>query len=109
MNESQAISAFAALAQETRLRILRFLVTRGEEGATAGEIGAEVGAISSRASFHLSTLAQAGIVGSEKRSRQVIYRANFENMAALVAYLVRDCCKNDARVAACCSPLGSVK
>ena len=39
MNEDQVIEALGALAQETRLRILRFLVTKGSDGASAGEIG----------------------------------------------------------------------
>ena len=32
MNEKQAINSFAALAQETRLRIVRLLVKAGPEG-----------------------------------------------------------------------------
>lgn len=38
MNESQALSALAALSQETRLRIVRRLVQAGTEGMSAGDI-----------------------------------------------------------------------
>ncbi|MEM7269356.1 MAG: metalloregulator ArsR/SmtB family transcription factor [Pseudomonadota bacterium] len=102
MNESQVIEALGALAQETRLRMLRYLVTRGGEGAAAGEVAEAVGAASSRASFHLSALASAGLITAERASRQIIYRVEFGAMAALAGYLVQDCCQGDARVVACC-------
>ena len=105
MNESQALAAFSALTDPTRLAILRHLVTKGAEGASAGEIGAAVTASPSRAAFHLSTLKQAGLLTSEKVSRNVIYRVNFARMGALVAYLVEDCCAGDARVKSCCAGL----
>lgn len=105
MDQSQAISAFAALTDPTRLAILRLLVRKGAEGATAGEIGAAVDAKPSRATFHLSTLKQAGLLRSEKVSRNVIYRVDFARIGALVAYLVEDCCAGDARVKSCCGGL----
>lgn len=104
MNESQAIDALSALSQETRLQMLRFLVARGAEGAPAGEIGAAVGSSSSRSSFHLSALTRAGLLTATKQSRQVIYRANFAALGALVGYLVQDCCGGHAQVLACCQP-----
>lgn len=102
MNESQVIEAMGALAQETRLRILRFLVTKGSNGASAGEIGVAVEASSSRASFHLSTLANAGLVTAERKSRNIIYRVNFEAMGDMLGYLIKDCCNNHQDVVACC-------
>ena len=104
MDEGQALQAFSALSEPTRLAILRFLVTRGPGGAAAGEIGEAVGFTSSRGSFHLSALARAGLLTSEKVSRQVIYRADFERLGALVGYLIHDCCAGDPRVLACCMP-----
>ena len=46
MDERQALMAFGALSQETRLRILRMLVIAGPEGLAAGAIAdrAEVSA-----------------------------------------------------------------
>ena len=76
MNEKQALSAFAALSQETRLRIVRLLVTAGPDGMPAGAIGeAMAGASSSRMSFHLSPLEQAGLVESRRDGRSIIYSA----------------------------------
>ena len=102
MNEDQVIEALGALAQETRLRILRFLVTKGSDGASAGEIGEAVDAASSRASFHLSTLAKAGLVTAERKPRHIIYRVNFDAMGGMVGYLINDCCNNHQDVVACC-------
>ena len=104
MNESQALSALSALSEETRLRMLRFLVVKGENGAPAGEIGAAVGSSSSRSSFHLTALTRAGLLVSEKVSRQVIYRVDFQRVGALMAYLIKDCCGGHPVVQACCQP-----
>ena len=73
MNESQALAAFSALAQETRLRIVRLLVTAGPDGLPAGAIGdAMDNASSSRMSFHLAQLEQAGLVTSRREGRSII-------------------------------------
>ncbi len=102
MEESQAVEALSALSQETRLRILRFLVTKGEAGATAGDIGEAVDAISSRTSFHLSALTQAGLITRTRVSRNLIYRVNFAAIGGLIGYLVQDCCQGNEEVLACC-------
>ena len=103
-DESQALAALAALSEATRLRILRFLVARGPDGASAGAIGTAVGFTSSRGAFHLGVLARAGLVTATKVSRQVIYRANYDAIGGLLFYLVNDCCGGDARILACCTP-----
>ena len=113
MNESRALNAFAALSQETRLRIVRLLVTAGPEGLSAGAIGEAMdGASSSRMSFHLSHLEHAGLVESRREGRSIIYRTALPTLAALVEFLMRDCCQghlevcNPAMVAlsSCCEP-----
>ena len=42
MDERQALTAFAALSQDTRLRIVRMLVQAGEGGIPAGAIAEAV-------------------------------------------------------------------
>ena len=50
MNEPQALAAFAAMSQETRLRVVRLLVQAGPDGMAAGAIGEALGgATTSRA------------------------------------------------------------
>lgn len=102
MKEAQAIDVLRALSQETRLRIVRHLVSRGDAGASAGEIGREVNATSSRASFHLSALENAGVITSERRSRSIIYRARFDLLGHLISFLLNDCCGDHPDIRACC-------
>lgn len=104
MEESQALRALSAMAEETRLRMLRFLVARGDAGAPAGEIGAAVGSSSSRSSFHLSALSRAGLLSAEKKARQVVYRVEFQALAALMSYLIEDCCGGHPDIVNCCRP-----
>ena len=107
MNVKNAITMFSALSQETRLNILRFLVERGAEGASAGEVGTHVNAASSRASFHLSALENAGLISSQRQSRHIIYRADFNNLGQLVSFMLNDCCGGHPDILACCAPGGS--
>lgn len=56
MGEGQALSVFAALSQETRLRIVRLLILAGEDGLPAGTFAERMGAAASTMSFHLKEL-----------------------------------------------------
>ena len=103
MNEKAALEMLGALSQETRLRIVRYLVQCGPEGASAGGIGEHVGAAASRASFHLSNLEQAQVITSERKSRSIIYRANFANLGGLMAFMLEDCCNGHPEILACCA------
>jgi len=115
MTEAQALDAFAALSQETRLRIVQLLVTAGPGGLAAGVIGEAVSASSSRLSFHLNHLEQAGLIQSRREARSIIYNAAYPALSALVAFLMRDCCQGHPEVcgpavtalAACCEPVAS--
>jgi ArsR family transcriptional regulator, arsenate/arsenite/antimonite-responsive transcriptional repressor len=92
MKKSAVIGALGALAQETRLDIFRLLVQKGPEGMPAGEIGARLGQPSPTMSFHLNQLRFAGLVSSRRESRSIIYSANFQALAELLAYLTENCC-----------------
>ncbi|MDW5444908.1 metalloregulator ArsR/SmtB family transcription factor [Polaromonas sp. SM01] len=92
-DESVAVKALAALAQAQRLRTFRALVMAGPDGLTPGNIAEQLGVAPSALSFHLKELAHAGLVSSEPRGRNLIYRANFAQMNALLAYLTEHCCE----------------
>ena len=102
MEEKQALDMLGALSQETRLRAVRYLVRRGADGASAGDIARRVEASSSRAAFHLAALERAGVVASERRSRHIIYRADLGNLGGLISFLLDDCCDNHPDILACC-------
>ena len=102
MKENQVIEALSALSHETRLRIVRHLVTKGPEGDSAGAIGTAVDAAPAKITFHVSNLERAGLVTSERVARQIIYRVRFDQIGLLLNYLMRDCCNSNSTVMACC-------
>ena len=92
MNASAAIAALGALSQEHRLAIFRLLVQAGKEGMPAGAIAEALGVPNSSLSFHLAHLHRAGLISQERRSRSLIYAADYAAMNALVGYLMENCC-----------------
>lgn len=97
--EDQALVALAALAQPVRLRAFRALVVAGHEGLTAGALAEALGVAPSALSFHLKELLHAGLVTQQRQGRYLIYRAAFDAMNALLAYLTENCCRGDACIA----------
>jgi ArsR family transcriptional regulator, arsenate/arsenite/antimonite-responsive transcriptional repressor len=73
-----ALAAFDALSQETRLRVFRLLVEYGQAGAPAGTLSEPLHIPHNTLSFHLSHMSHAGLVVSRREGRSIIYRANFE-------------------------------
>lgn len=102
MTTSDALAGLGSLAQETRLEVFRLLVRRGPDGLSAGAIAEELDVPASSLSFHLQQLMHAGMVTQERRSRQLIYAADYHRMNALVAYLTENCCAG----ASCAQPQG---
>ena len=92
MEKTTVLNRLAALSQETRLDILRYLVRMGPDGAIAGQIGEELGQGSATLAFHLNILTAAGLLQREKRGRQNLYRADISAVYALSAYLLENCC-----------------
>lgn len=112
MDERQALSAFGALSQETRLRILRLLVVAGPDGIAAGAIAEGVEVSASNVSFHLKELERAGLVSARRNSRSIVYSAAYEQLTGLIRFLMEDCCSGRPEICApaiaapCCSPSG---
>lgn len=104
IDEAAAVKALAALAQAQRLRAFRALVAAGPQGMTPGAMAELLGVAPSALSFHLKELTHAGLASSEPRGRNLIYRANFGHMNALLAYLTEHCCQGEScEVAASCT------
>jgi ArsR family transcriptional regulator len=105
MDQKHAIAALSALAQETRLELFRLLVTLGPNGLPAGVIAERLGVQPSSLSFHLAQLTHAGLITQRRRSRQLIYSAEYSAMNELLAYLTENCCgRGEACVPAVCNP-----
>lgn len=96
LDEVAAVKALAALAQPQRLRAFRALVVAGPDGLTPGVMAEKLGVAPSALSFHLKELAYSGLASSEARGRNLIYRASFDQMNALLAYLTEHCCQGQA-------------
>ncbi|MGF1627736.1 MAG: ArsR/SmtB family transcription factor [Alphaproteobacteria bacterium] len=92
MEQNQAIDALAALAHDHRMQAFRLLVRAGPAGLAAGEIAGRMGIAPSSLSFHLSQLAQAGLIGSRREARYVYYAVDFAAVRGLLAFLTEDCC-----------------
>jgi len=102
MESEDIILALAALAQSTRLEVFRLLVRREPDGVPAGEIARELAVPANTMSAHLSVLARAGLIRSERRSRSIIYRADLERFRAVATFLLKDCCGGRPEI---CAPL----
>ena len=93
MDIKQALAAFDALSQDTRLRVFRLLVEHGPAGAPAGTLSESLHIPHNTLSFHLSHMSHAGLVVSRREGRSVIYSADFEFFSGLIRYMVEDCCR----------------
>lgn len=101
----RTVEALSALAQESRLSIFRHLVRAGRGGLAAGEIARKLDMLPNTLSANLAVLSGAGLVGSRRDGRSIIYRADYERMTGLLAFLMEDCCNGDAAI---CAPLAEV-
>ena len=104
MGRSKALAALSALANTTRLELVRALVPLGPDGLSAGEIAQRLGVSASRLSFHLSTLEQARLIRSRRESRHVYYAVDAAELGGVIGYLLNDCCRSHPDVRACCTP-----
>lgn len=95
METKSALQSLSGLAQDHRLSIFRFLVTRGDLGAVVQEIAESVGFSGSTLSFHLKGLVHAGLANATSEGRFVRYHANFAAMDGLIRYLTEHCCEDD--------------
>jgi ArsR family transcriptional regulator, arsenate/arsenite/antimonite-responsive transcriptional repressor len=112
MDADQAILAFAALAQPTRLEVFRLLMAHEPDGLSAGEVARRVGVPHNTMSTHLAILTRAGLIEAERQSRSIVYRAQLRTVRGLTGFLIKDCCGGRpelcapliADLAPCCPP-----
>ena len=107
MNEDSVVKALGALAHPVRLQVFRALVVSGLPGLTPGVMQQGLGIPATTLSFHLKELVNAGLVTTERASRNLVYRAAYDQMNGLIGYLTANCCQGAAcavpsPAAACC-------
>jgi len=102
----RAVSALAALAQETRLAIFRLLVEHARDGLTPSAIALRLKLAPATLSFHLKELASAGLIEDRRDGRFIWYRPDVAAMNGLIGYLTENCCRASGREACAttCAP-----
>jgi DNA-binding transcriptional ArsR family regulator len=107
MEQSDAVAALAALAQDNRLDVYRLLVQAGPDGLPAGNIASELKLAPNTLTFHFDRLRQAGLVTVRRDGRSMIYAAQYDAMNSLIGYLTENCCggaSEQCAPAAACKP-----
>ena len=92
MKNNDAIKAFLALGQESRLNVFRLIVQKGDVGLTPTQIIEKLGIANATLSFHLKELVNADLLVVERQSRNQIYRPNTDLVNALSDFLLDNCC-----------------
>jgi DNA-binding transcriptional ArsR family regulator len=90
--EQQAAAALAALGHRSRLRIFKVLVRAGHDGANIRSIQRKLRIPTTTLIYHLSMLADAGLVNQQRRVREVICTANHNVINQMLAYVRDECC-----------------
>jgi DNA-binding transcriptional ArsR family regulator len=101
LENKDAVTALAALAQESRLATFRLLVQAGPGGLAASKIAEALGIPPSSLSFHLKELSNANLIVPRQEGRFVIYAARFDTMNAVLGFLTENCCGGNP-----CAPTG---
>lgn len=96
MEAQDVVKSLAALAQPVRLQVFRALVVAGPSGLTPGALVEAIAVPGTSLSFHLKELLHSGLVTQERNGRNLIYRAAFGQVNALIGYLTDNCCDGEA-------------
>lgn len=92
MDLAEAATAFSALGQETRVKLLRLLGAAGATGMAAGDLRETLDTPASTLSFHLSALEQAGLIQSTRQGRHIIYAVRIMGLRHLLGFVTETCC-----------------
>jgi ArsR family transcriptional regulator, arsenate/arsenite/antimonite-responsive transcriptional repressor len=88
----------AALGTETRLKIVRLLLSAHPEGMVVGEIGSELGVPPSTLSHHLDKLKNEGLVSVQRESTFLRYTASTEALQEILSFLYAECCTRNKAI-----------
>lgn len=102
MDNKNALDAFAALSQPTRLDVFRLLIKAGDVGMSAGDISGTLGVRQNTMSANLSILARSGLIRSAREGRSIRYFADMQGMRGLLGFLMEDCCGGNPEL---CQPV----
>ena len=92
METRDAAETLAALAQPTRLDLVRLLIGHGASGLAAGSIAERLGVAPSTLSFHLNALERVGLLRATRQGRSIVYAVRLAGLRAVLAFLTETCC-----------------
>ena len=104
MESTLDTDALAALGHPGRLAVFRVLARRAPQGVQPSEIAEALGMKRNTLSVHVATLARAGLLRQWREGRAVYYALDLSRAAALVDFLVNDCCRGRPEL---CTPLAA--
>lgn len=88
----------SAMGTETRLRIMRLLLSAHPAGLVVGEIGNELEIPSSTLSHHLEKLKNEDLVKVRREGTFLWYSANTEALQELLGFLYAECCTRNKAI-----------
>jgi ArsR family transcriptional regulator len=88
----------AAMGAESRLRIVRLLLSAHPTGMIAGDIGTELEITPSTLSHHLDRLKREEVVTVRREGTFLWYMANAEALEDLLQFLFAECCTRNCCV-----------
>jgi ArsR family transcriptional regulator, arsenate/arsenite/antimonite-responsive transcriptional repressor len=88
----------AALGTETRLKIIRLLLSAHPDGLVVGEIGSTLGIPASTLSHHLEKLNSQELVKVLRESTFLRYSANTGALQEILAFLFAECCTRNKAI-----------
>ena len=104
MEKTDAVTALAALAQDSRLDVFRLLAQAGPNGMPAGAVAEALDLAPNTLTFHFDRLRTAGLVRVRREGRSMIYAAQYETMNDLLGFLTESCCSGVS-----CAPASECK
>src|SRR6266568_4428786 len=88
----------SAMGTESRLRIVRLLLSAHPDGLVVGEIQSELGITGSTLSHHLDKLKNEGLVTIRREGTFLRYTANTESLQDLLTFLYAECCTRNKAI-----------
>jgi len=89
---------FTALGTESRLRILRLLLSAHPDGMVVNEIAEELDVPGSTLSHHLDKLKNEDLVTVQREGTFLRYAANTRTLQELLGFLYAECCTRNKAI-----------
>ena len=89
----------AALGNQSRLRIVRLLLSAHPDGLVVSEIQDELDIPGSTLSHHLEKLRHEGLLYTQREGTFLRYLVNTEALQALLGFLFAECCGRNKALA----------